>query len=88
MAAIDDEIRAFYERYFHRPDELASEVAAAGFRDVEVLAIEGIGDRVPDVEDWLDDPHRRDILMRTLGRLEREPSLLGGSPHLMAVGRA
>jgi ubiquinone/menaquinone biosynthesis C-methylase UbiE len=80
--------RWFTTAYFHRPDELASEVAAAGFREVEVLAIEGIGERVAGVDDWLDDPHRREILMRTLRRLEREPSLLGGSPHLMAVGRA
>ena len=80
--------RWFTTAYFHRPDELASEVAAAGFADVEVLAIEGIADRVPGVEDWLDDPPRREVLMRTLRRMEREPSLLGASPHVMAVGRA
>ena len=78
----------FTTAYFHRPDELASEVSEAGFADVEVLAVEGIADRVPGHEDWLDDPPRREILMRTLRRLEREPSLLGASPHLMAVGRA
>jgi ubiquinone/menaquinone biosynthesis C-methylase UbiE len=78
----------FTTAYFHLPDELRSEVAAAGFREVEVLAIEGIGDWLPDLDDWLDDAQRRELLMRTLSRLEREPSLLGGSSHLMAVGRA
>jgi SAM-dependent methyltransferase len=78
----------FTTAYFHRPDELGREVAAAGFREVEVLAIEGLGHWLPDPDDWLDDTHRREVLMRTLRRLEREPSLLGGSPHLMVVGRA
>jgi ubiquinone/menaquinone biosynthesis C-methylase UbiE len=80
--------RWFTTAYLHLPDELGSEVAAAGFHEVEVLAIEGVGDWLPDLDDWLDDTHRRGVLMRTLHRLEREPSLLGVSPHLMAVGRA
>jgi ubiquinone/menaquinone biosynthesis C-methylase UbiE len=80
--------RWFTTAYFHHPCELRSEVAAAGFQEVEVLAIEGLGDWLPNLDDWLDDTDRRELLMRTLRRLEREPSLLGGSPHLMAVGRA
>ena len=80
--------RWFTTAYFHLPDELRREVAAAGFSEVEVLAIEGLGDWLPDLDDWLDDVHRREVLMRTLHRMERELSLLGGSPHLMAVGRA
>lgn len=80
--------RWFTTAYFHLPDELGGEVAAAGFHEVEVLAIEGLGEWLPDLDDWLDDTRRREVLMRTLRRLEREPSLLGGSPHLMAVGRA
>jgi hypothetical protein len=43
---------------------------------------------LPDLDDWLDDAHRREVLMRTLRRLEREPSLLGASQPLMAVGQA
>lgn len=80
--------RLRHDGALHLPVELGSEVAAAGFHDVEVLAIEGLGDLLADVDDWLEDADRRDVLMRTLRRLEREPSLLGGSPHLMAVGRA
>jgi ubiquinone/menaquinone biosynthesis C-methylase UbiE len=80
--------RWFTTAYFHLPDELRSEVAAAGFHEVEVLAIEGVGDLLPNLDDWLDDTDRREVLMRTLRRLEREPSLLGGSSHLMAAARA
>ena len=34
---------------------------------------------------WLDDPGRREVLLRAIRRVEAEPSLLGASPHLLAV---
>jgi hypothetical protein len=40
------------------------------------------------VDAWLDDPDRRDALLRAIRRVEAEPALLGASPHLLAVGRA
>jgi len=80
--------RWFTTAYFHAPAELHGELVAARFDGVEVLAIEGMGEWLPDLDTWLDDPERRELLMRTLRRLEREPSLLGASPHLLAVGRA
>jgi ubiquinone/menaquinone biosynthesis C-methylase UbiE len=80
--------RWFTTAYFHLPAELEGEVNDAGFHDVEVLGIEGPGDWLPDLDDWLADAARRELLMRTLRRVEREPSLLGASPHLLAVGRA
>ena len=52
------------------------------------MAVEGIGELLADLGEWLDDPVRRDLLLRTLRRLEREPSLLGATGHLLAVGRA
>jgi ubiquinone/menaquinone biosynthesis C-methylase UbiE len=70
--------------YFHRPEELAAELAAAGFADVTVHAVEGIGALCPDVATALDDPVRRQNLLRTIRRLESEPALLGASPHLLA----
>jgi hypothetical protein len=33
----------------------------------------------------MDDPPRRDWLLRQLDRIETEPSLLGASPHVLAV---
>jgi hypothetical protein len=53
-----------------------------------VLAVEGIGELLGDLGEWLDDPARRKLLLRTLARLEREPSLMGASGHLLAIGRA
>lgn len=72
--------------YFHHPDELGAEVAAAGFAQVQVLAVEGVG-AAGDARPLLDDPGAREALLRTIRRLETEPTLLGASPHLMAVGR-
>jgi ubiquinone/menaquinone biosynthesis C-methylase UbiE len=78
----------FTTAYFHVPAELGPELADAGFAEVEVLAVEGIAELLPDVDAWLADAGRREVLLRTLRRLEREPALLGATGHLLAVGRA
>ncbi|HEX5617534.1 MAG TPA: class I SAM-dependent methyltransferase [Solirubrobacteraceae bacterium] len=78
--------RWFTTAYFHLPDDLAAEVHAAGFQLTTLAAVEGIGAWLPDVDDWLDDVERRAVLLRTIARVETEPSLLGASPHLLAVG--
>lgn len=72
--------------YFHRPEDLYAEMAAAGFAEVAVLAVEGPGFGVgPEVADA--DPQRWAATLRASERVEAEPSLLGASPHLMAVAR-
>jgi hypothetical protein len=60
-------------------------VAAAGFGSVQLLAVEGPGTLVPDVDAWMDDPRRREWLLRQVRRVEAEPSLLGASPHVLAL---
>jgi SAM-dependent methyltransferase len=71
--------------YFHMPDELRDEVRKAGFPDATVLAVEGAGAwTITDA--LLDDPSARAALLRAIARVEEQPSLLGASPHLMAVG--
>jgi ubiquinone/menaquinone biosynthesis C-methylase UbiE len=78
----------FTTAYFHLPEELGAELTEAGFAGVEVLAIEGIAQLLPDLETWLRDTARRDLLLRTLARLESEPSLRGATGHLAGIGRA
>jgi ubiquinone/menaquinone biosynthesis C-methylase UbiE len=78
----------FTTAFFHLPDELERELVEAGLAEVEVLAIEGPGAWLQDVDDWLANAGRRELLLRTLRRIEREPSLLGASSHLLGVGRA
>jgi hypothetical protein len=41
----------------------------------------------PDLDAWLDDAASRERLLRVLGRIEAEPSLIGASAHLIAVAR-
>ena len=76
----------FTTAYFHLPEDLAAELTEAGLRDVEVLAIEGIGWVADDLSDRLDDEPSRQKLMDLLAKLEREPGILGASPHLLGVG--
>ncbi len=71
-----------------RPDELAAELQQAGFAVEELLAIEGPGSLIVDVEEWLDDDDRREVLMHAIRRVEAEPAILGASSHLLALERA
>jgi hypothetical protein len=73
--------------YFHRPEEIASEVAAAGLTLVDLLPIEGMANWIPDLADRLSDPDKRALLLELLARTEREPSILGATAHLLAVAR-
>jgi SAM-dependent methyltransferase len=81
----------FTTAYFHRPDELEREVAAAGFEVTALVAIEGAVGAAAEahaLDPWLDDPGRREILLRAIRRVEAEPSLLGASPHVLALATA
>ena len=70
--------------YFHRPEELLEEVSSAGFQGDDLYAVEGAGAWM-DLGDALDDPARRSSTLKAIRRVEREPSLLGSSPHLMVI---
>ncbi len=77
----------FTTAYFHRPDDLLAELEGAGFQRAEVLAVEGVGWIAPDFADrWADESDRANIL-DLVALTESEPSILGASPHLLAVGR-
>lgn len=76
----------FTTAYFHRPDQLRDEVAGSGFRVRELLGVEGLAGWLPDTERRLADARDREALLWTLRTIEREPSLLGLSAHLLLVG--
>jgi SAM-dependent methyltransferase len=75
----------FTTAYFHRPDELAAELAAAGLTLRTLVGVEGAAWLLPDLPRLLADPARRTQLLDLLRRTETEPSLLGVSGHLLAV---
>ena len=77
--------RWFTTAYFHLPDELRDELEEAGFERVELVAVEGVGPFLPDLQARLDDRARRDQLLGDLEAIEHEASLLGASAHLLAI---
>ena len=77
----------FTTAYFHQPTELRAEVEAAGFVCEGLLGIEGPGWILPDFASRWDNAERREALVRIARLLEAEPSVVGCSAHLLAVGR-
>jgi SAM-dependent methyltransferase len=72
----------FTTAYFHRPEELAAELEAAGLAVKGVFGVEGPG--------WLlvrDDAELPESLLRVARTLEQEPSTIGTSAHLLAIAR-
>lgn len=83
--------RGFTVSYFHRAEELAAEVRAAGLREVEVFGIEGpTWSLLKAVEQSTGAPPSEALFRSALtaARLaEPYPELLAASSHLLAVGR-
>jgi ubiquinone/menaquinone biosynthesis C-methylase UbiE len=77
----------FTTAYFHRPEELAAEVQAAGLDLNGVYGVEGPGWILPDVAERMADVHRRASLLRVARLVETEQSLVGSSAHLLAIAK-
>jgi ubiquinone/menaquinone biosynthesis C-methylase UbiE len=80
----------FTTSYFHHPDELAQEVAEAGFRLNGIYAVEGLAEILhgDDLDKRLRRAATREQILRFIAVVETEPSLLGVSSHLLAVAYA
>ena len=77
----------FTTAYFHHPVELAEEVQHASFQDVRVFGVEGPGWIIGDFASRWADPILRDDMMAVARAVESEPSIVGASAHLLAIGR-
>lgn len=77
----------FTTAYFHLPGELRDECREAGFVVQELVALEGVAPLLADRHERLADPHRRDMLLAAIEFIESEESVLGVSPHLLAIAR-
>lgn len=71
----------FTTAFFHHPDELADEVESAGFTLDGLFGVEGPGWLLIERGDSFDD------IVRVAAAVEREPSVVGTSSHLLAIGR-
>jgi SAM-dependent methyltransferase len=77
----------FTTAYFHRPEDLRREVIDGGFEVEGLYGVEGPSWMLPDfVERW-NDPARRELMLQVARTLESEPSVVGCSAHVIAVGR-
>jgi len=79
--------RYFTTAFFHHPAELAEEIAGSGLLLVDLFAVEGPGATMPDFARRWADPACRERLLALLRAVETEPTLVGASPHLLAVAR-
>jgi ubiquinone/menaquinone biosynthesis C-methylase UbiE len=77
----------FTTAFFHRPGELSRELLAAGFHVESLSAIEGPGWLAKDFDNLWTDQALRQRLLEAIRKVEREPTILGASPHIMIVGR-
>jgi SAM-dependent methyltransferase len=77
----------FTTAFFHHPEELAAEVREADLALIDLLAVEGLGALTSAFAGAWAHPVYRETLLTLVRSLEREPSLIGVSPHLLAVAR-
>jgi SAM-dependent methyltransferase len=75
----------FTTAYLSHPSETVSEFADAGLGVPDQYAVQGFPGFLPDLEKLIDDEEARGHLMDGLRVIEREPSLLGASNHLLTV---
>ncbi|GAA1683593.1 class I SAM-dependent methyltransferase [Glycomyces endophyticus] len=75
----------FTTAYLSHPGEVASEFADAGLPEPAQYAVQGFPGYIPELEALIDDEDARAHLMEGLRVIEREPSLIGASNHLLTV---
>jgi SAM-dependent methyltransferase len=77
----------FTTAYFHRPEELRSEITEAGLSVVELVGVEGLAGWLPHLQTrWADD-RQRETMLDAARLVEAEPAVLGLSAHLLAIAR-
>ncbi|MXV72751.1 class I SAM-dependent methyltransferase [Candidatus Poribacteria bacterium] len=82
-----DNLRYFTDAYLHRPETLGSEVVEAGFQHQATLAVQGPMWLFRSVENYWADPDQRAVVLDLIRKVEAEPSILGMSSHILAIGR-
>lgn len=83
----DGDPQYFTTAYMHLPDELRDEMEEAGFTMEDLLPVEGPAWLATDFDHVWADEAQRSRLLDVTRQVEREPALMGLSPHLLAVGR-
>lgn len=82
-----DDPTFFTTTFFHHPDELVDEFKDGGFEVQHLLAVEGPGKLIPDLEKYWSIPEQQEWILEVIRKVECEPHLFGVSTHLMAIGK-
>ena len=77
----------FTTAFLHQPEELKSEIKAVGFDLEDLFGIQGPAWLLQNLEEQWADPNCRERLLNIARFLESEPSIIGVSTHIMAIGR-
>ena len=77
----------FTTAFFHRVEELETEVREAGFEYEATLAVEGPAWLLQDFQTQWEDVARRERLLWAARMLEDEPTIVGASAHFLALAR-
>jgi ubiquinone/menaquinone biosynthesis C-methylase UbiE len=77
----------FTTAFLHTPEELESEVEAAGLELETLIGVEGPFWSLGNFDALWNDPASQALMLETLRRIEAEPSLIGASAHWLAVAR-
>ena len=81
-----NEILYFTDAFFHRRDEIRTEMEEAGFEVVSQLPIEGLGILARDFDSLWSDPRKRSSLLEILARIEGIQEVNGATAHYVSVG--
>ena len=82
-----ENLEFFTDAYLHRPDELRSELIEVGFQHQATLAVQGPTWLFESVKSYWSDPDQRTAVLDLIRKVEAEPSILGMSSHILAIGR-
>jgi ubiquinone/menaquinone biosynthesis C-methylase UbiE len=79
--------RWFTTAYFHRPDELRTELLDAGLEVVELVAVEGPAAILPDLADRMADDRLASLVLDSARMIEHDADVLGATSHFLAIAR-
>jgi ubiquinone/menaquinone biosynthesis C-methylase UbiE len=82
-----DRMDYFTTAYFHRPEELRSEVRSAGLNVEGLYGVEGPGWLLSDLDARWADAERRNTVLQAARLLEQVPDVIGCSAHLLVAAR-
>ena len=83
---LTEDLKYFTDAYLHRSEELSSEVVEASFQHQATLAVEGPAWLFESFKNYWTDPELRLVVLDLIRKVEAEPSILGMSAHILAIG--